>query len=42
MRSTPLTVVAIVLVMLSPLAAQTTFTVNSTDDVDDGTCDVTH
>ena len=27
---------------LAPLAAQTTFTVNSTDDVDDGMCDGTH
>ena len=33
---------ALLFFSLAPLAAQTAFTVNSTDDADDGTCDATH
>lgn len=42
MRFTPSIVIVAVLVLVSPLGAQTTFTVNSANDVDDGTCNVTH
>ncbi len=38
----PLLTVTLSLVLASGLSAQTTFTVNTTDDVDDGTCDVGH
>ena len=42
MRSVTLVVAALFLLGCPPLTAQTTFTVNSTNDMDDGTCDATH
>ena len=41
-RPTALTVSALSLLIVSALSGQTTFTVNTVDDADDGTCDVDH